>query len=99
MNNLAAQTEWSKTKQKVTDWLGCDVSEDNLNGLNPRPVDVIIGFIMQDIRGDGLKMKLAAQRLNDIDDCILSWVCVLNNETRMKQVRGANKVAMAVADI
>eukprot|EP00957_Ditylum_brightwellii_P056328 4270263-Ditylum_brightwellii.AAC.1 len=70
-----------------------------MNCLNPRPVDVITGFIMQNIKGDGIKKKLAAQRLNNINACISSYACVLNSELRMKQGRKANKVAMMVTDI
>eukprot|EP00957_Ditylum_brightwellii_P114166 8703325-Ditylum_brightwellii.AAC.1 len=62
-------------------------------------VDVITGFIMQDTKGDGMKKKLAAWRLNNIDACISSYACVLNSKSRMKQVKEANKVAMVVADI
>eukprot|EP00957_Ditylum_brightwellii_P198487 15127471-Ditylum_brightwellii.AAC.1 len=46
-----------------------------------------------------MKKKLAAQRLNNTDACILSYACVLNSKSRMKQVRETNKVAMVVADI
>eukprot|EP00957_Ditylum_brightwellii_P206379 15348130-Ditylum_brightwellii.AAC.1 len=61
--------------------------------------DVITGYAMQDIKGIGMKKKLAVQRLNGIDTCVLSYASALNSNDRMKQVCEANSVAMVVADI
>ena len=99
MANMAVRSEWKTKRRKVSDWLNCEVTEDNYNLLNPRPVDIITGFIMQDIKGEGVKKKLAARRLNNIDACVSSYACVLNSDERMKQVREANSIAMVMADI
>eukprot|EP00957_Ditylum_brightwellii_P049609 3762953-Ditylum_brightwellii.AAC.1 len=53
---------------------------------------------MKDIQGGGVKKKLAAQRLNNIDACISSCACVLNSDERMKQVRQANQVVKIISD-
>ena len=50
---------------------------------------------MRDIQGEVIAKKLAAQQLNNVGVYISSYLCNLNSEEQIKQVRYANSVVAA----
>ena len=99
MCNVGARAEWKGVVHRVSDALNVAVTAENLRVLNPSPFDTIIGYIIQDAKGEGDREKLPQRSLNIIDGSINSYCVHLNSTARMDLVRKSNDLAAVIADM
>ena len=98
MCNSRAREKWEGGAHRVSDALDVAVTANNHSILNPSPLDTIIGYIMQDEKGEGDQKKLLQRSLNIIDGCINSYCVHLNLLTRMDLIWQANDLASVLSD-
>eukprot|EP00957_Ditylum_brightwellii_P057559 4364227-Ditylum_brightwellii.AAC.1 len=82
-----------------SDFLDCAVSVKNKNILNPGPLGTILGYILEDSKGEGAKAQLPKRRINIIDGNISSYCTVLNGTNRLCLVKEANLLADVLGNI
>ena len=67
--------------------------------LNPKAIDLVVGFILHDSIGEGARTWLLRQRLNMIDVEISSHCAVLNSDPKMALIWEANKLAGVMGEV
>eukprot|EP00957_Ditylum_brightwellii_P116850 8913180-Ditylum_brightwellii.AAC.1 len=76
-----------------SDFKDCTVNVENRNILNPGPLDTILGYILEDSKGEGAKARLPKRRINMIGRNISSYCTVLIGTDQLCLVREANLLA------
>jgi hypothetical protein len=99
MTNFAARQSWKAGTMAPSAHLNVEVTKDQEELLNPSPCNMIMGFVMYDVKGKGAKKRMAKRRLNVIDANIASYCRVLKSTERMIQITEANEVAAVLAEI
>lgn len=99
MVRFGKRADWKKGIRQVSDYLMIDLDERQRRLLNPTVLDTMVGFIMQDAKGEGANARLPQRRLNLIDGEIAAECSVLNSTERLKLIKQANELAAVLADI
>ena len=97
--NVGARSAWKGGVRIVSDALDVETTADNLRILNPSPLDTIIGYIMQDTKGEGARENPPHRRLNIIAVSLNSYCVHLNSLARMDLVLQANDLAAVLTDM
>ena len=83
----------------LSGFLNLDVTKAQHRLFNPTFKNVLTGFIMYDVNGEGAKKKLARRRLDLIKGNIAIYSRCLNSSKRMEEMKYHHELAATVADI
>merc|ERR1740124_368577 len=90
---------YKEEKQTVSSFLDCECTCDQQKLLNPSVLDTVIGFVMNDSQGEGIKKRLPQRRFNFIDGMVSSHCGVLNSDKRLNLICQANEVSGVMVDL
>ena len=83
MCNFGARTEWREGILVVSYYLDVETTKDQCRLLNPKHLECISGYIMEDAVGDRSLKRLPQRNLNLIDGSISSYCYILNSSKRL----------------
>jgi hypothetical protein len=79
ITNHVARSHWqSESHLLPSSFLDVEVSRDQSNLFNPTPKDVIVGYILHSLKGEGRVKKLAKRRMDLIAGSVVSFSRLLN---------------------
>jgi hypothetical protein len=80
-------------------YLDVEVTDTQLDYLNPPPNDVLVGSIMEDSIGENARKKIAKRRINFINGNVESYSRSLNNPRQLAYIEDANKLSATLSTI
>ena len=87
MCNFWSRAEWRKGRSVISSYLYVDTTKYQCRILNPKTLDYIAGYILEDTVGERDLKRLPQRRLNFIDGSISSYCSILNSPKRLEQIR------------
>jgi len=100
MTNHAAQMTWNSTSSVgPSSYLDVEITDDQKELLCPSYKNVLMGYILYDVKGKGAKRKLAKRRLDVISGNVASYAKCLNDPKRLKQIQEVNQITATVAEV
>ena len=101
ITNYVSQQHWQVGlgNVKPSAYLDVEMSETQLNLLNPSYKDVVRGFLTYSAKGKGALSKIAKRKIDMIDGNPSSWAKLLNDGKRLKQIKDHNDMIAAVAEV
>ena len=99
MCNFGARSERRTEGISVSSCLDVEISNDQYRLLNPTPLYLIAGYIMEYYIGDRSLENLSQKRLNLFDGYISSYCSIINSPKRLCMIKQANELASVICDI
>jgi len=102
MTNYTAQSMWNADRNQPLEpssHLDARMSDDQKTLLCPSYKNVLMGYILYDVKGKGAVNKLAKRRLDMISGNVASYARCLNSAKRLKQIEEVNQLVATVAEV
>jgi len=102
MTNHTAQMMWDANRNQPLEpssHLDDRMSDDQKTLLCPSCKNVLMGYILCDVKGKGAAKKLAERQLDVISGNVASHARCLNSTKRLKQIEEACQLVAAVAGV
>jgi len=102
MTNHTAQTMWDANRNQPLEpssYLDARMSDDQKTLLCPSYKNVLMGYILYDVKGKGAVNKLAKRRLDMISGNVASHARCLNSTKHLKQIEEVNQLVATVAEV
>ena len=98
--NYSVQMHWGDDKDPVPNgFLNVDVTKAQHRLFNPTFKNVLAGFIMYDVKGEGAKKKLERRQLDLIEGDVARYSRFMNRSKMMEAMKNHHELSSAVADI
>lgn len=100
MTNFVANAHWDEVKQlEPSAALDVEMSDVQRTLFNPTYKNVLMGYILYDVKGKGAKQKIAKRRLDAISGNVGSYSKILNSSKRIKMIQEVNQLTATVAEV
>ena len=99
MYNFGASVECMEQRRVVSSYLDVDTTKYQCCILNPKPLERITGYIMQDAVSDRDFKRIPYRSLNFMDYSISSYYSILNSPKKPEQIRQEKNLASVPFDL
>ena len=99
-SNFACQSFWDNEKAcKPSSYLDAFMTDEQAEMLQPKHKNVLMGFILYDVKGEGAVNKLSKRRLDMISGNVSSYSRMLNDPERLEMIKDVHKIAATCAEV
>jgi hypothetical protein len=99
-NFVASNHGWHKGTNLVpSNYLDVEITQDQIDLLNPTPRDVQVGAIVDQCAGESAKKVIAKRRIDIVSGNVNSYARVLNGAAQLDKIKTYNQLAASIAII